>query len=128
MQINMHRINAKISGSDAPDNGVKIRSITIKITTSLVQSISNLDDVALKQSACIRIGQHNRGNIITQLVLKSDQVNTTIIIGRDFINLKAQQSRRRRIGTMRGFRHQNSAACFQFTACFNRRTYCHHAA
>ena len=74
-------ILAKISWSDAPDNGVKIRSITIKITASLVQSIGNLDDVALKQSACIRIGKHNRGNIITQLALKGDKVNTTIIIG-----------------------------------------------
>ena len=128
MQINMHRINAEISRSDTSDNGVKIRPVTIEIAASLVQSIGNLNDIALKQSACVRIGQHNRGNVIAQLVLKSGKVNTTVRIGRDFINFKAQQSRCRRIGPMRGFRHKDTAAGFQLAARFNRRTYRHHAA
>ena len=44
----MHGINAQIAGAHAPDNGVKIRAIAIKIAARFVQRIGNLDNITLK--------------------------------------------------------------------------------
>ena len=71
MQIDMHGIDAQITWAHAPDNGVEIGPVAIKIATGFMQRIGNLDNVALKKPACIGIGQHNGGNIIAQLFFES---------------------------------------------------------
>ena len=63
VQIDMHRIDTQITGPCFADNGVEICAIGIKISARRVDHIGNRHNVFFKQSAGVRIGQHNRRRV-----------------------------------------------------------------
>ena len=92
VQINVHGINSQIAGTHAPDNGVEIGAIAIKIAAHLMHRIGNGNNVALKKPARVRIGQHNGSDIITELVAKRRQIHAPVIAGGNFVNAETQQA------------------------------------
>ena len=65
---------------------------------------------ALEQAAGVGIGQHDRGDIGTELGLQRSGVDTAVVLGRDFVDREACQRRGCRIGAVGGFRHQDARA------------------
>ena len=66
VQVDVHRIDAEITGANAADNRVEIRAIAIDQSAGRVHGVRDFFHVWLEQPARIRIGNHNTGHISTK--------------------------------------------------------------
>ena len=122
----MHAVDAEIAGSHAPDNGVEVRPVAIEKRAGIVHSLRLFQDLVLEQAAGIRIGQHERGDVVIQRCLERREIDTAPVIERNRLDRVAADRRRRRVSAMRGIRHQHTLA--GIAAGFQRRPRGHQAA
>src|SRR5215475_8841563 len=78
VQVEVHTVDAEIGGPHAPDDRVEIRPVAIKKCARSVHSIGYLEDLVLEEAAGVRIGQHQGGNIGTELCFEHGTAYTTV--------------------------------------------------
>ena len=85
-------------------------------------------NIALKQSACVGIGDHDPGDIIPELFFKRSKIDAAGFVGGNVFDREATLHRRRRVSAMRRFWREHARAFACFAARFERGFDRHHAA
>ncbi len=126
----MHRIDAKVTGTDPANDGVEVRTVAIEVSASRMDQVGDLLDVGLEEAARIRIGQHDASDIIRLFKLRFQlvQFHAAARIGLDLVHDEAALNRGCRIRSVGGGGHQNALAGLGLAARDQRLTDCHHAA
>ena len=66
MQIQVQHVKAHIARTDNSHERIHVRAIIVQQTATLVNKSSNLLDILLKQSQCVRICHHDTGNSVIE--------------------------------------------------------------
>jgi hypothetical protein len=107
VQIDMHRIHTQVAGPHLAHDGVKIRPIAVNIAARRMNRVRNPLHIALKQAACVRVGDHHPRHIRPQPRRQSVKIDPPIRVRRNALHPESRKSRRRRIGPMRALGHQH---------------------
>ena len=126
VQIEMHGVDAKISGPDLADDGVEIGPVAIEVRADFVHRLGDLQDLVLEQPAGVGIGQHDAGDIIAELRLHHRKIDPAAGIVGDGVDVVAAGGGGRGVGAMGGFRHQDPPPGIALR--FQCRPDAHHAA
>ena len=126
MQVDVHRIDAEIARPHLADDGVEVRAVGVEIGARRVHRVGDRHDVALEQPAGVRIGQHDGGDVLREALLHLLRIDRAVRPRRHRFDPIAEQRRGRRIGAVRGIRHQHDRA--RLAARRERRLDRHHAA
>ncbi len=110
VQIDMHRIDAKVAGAHPADNRVEIRPVAVNITARRVHRVRNFLQVALEQAAGIGVGNHHARNIGAQPGFERCGIDATLGGGGNILHRKAGKGRRCRVSAVRGFGNENDLA------------------
>ena len=110
MQVDVHRIDTKIAGTDATNNRVEIRTVAIDVATSRVDGIGNRLHITFKQATCVGVGDHNPSHIRAKSCCKCSKIHTAFGRCRDILNRETGESGAGRVGPMRAFGNENDAA------------------
>ena len=110
MQIDVHRVDAEIAGPRLADDRVEIRAVAIEVGAGLMHGLGDLDDLALEQSAGVRIGQHDRGDVRPERRLDGGTGDGAVRRRRNWPHREADQRRGRRIGAVRAIGHEDDIA------------------
>ena len=110
VQVDVHRIDAQITRPHPPDDGVEIRTIAIDIAACGMDRIGNGLHVPFEQAACVGVSDHDAGHIRTKPRLQRIQINAPFGRCGNIFDRESGKGRRRRVGAMRAFGHQNDAA------------------
>ncbi len=73
VQIQVHHIDAEISGAHFADQGVHICPVHVEQTALCVHDVGNLVNLLLKNPQGIGIGEHERGYVLVHLRRQSAQ-------------------------------------------------------
>ena len=121
VQVDVHRVDAKITRADLPDNGIEVCAIAINIASGRVDRIRNAAHIALKQAAGIWVGNHHPGHIRAQPRLECFQIDTALGACRNILDLEASKGRRCGIGAMRRFGNKDDRSVFaaRFERCLD---------
>ncbi len=79
----MLHVGAPITGAGNPQNRVHISAIEIEQTSPRVDEIGNLADVWFENSASVRIGDHEHGDIVIELGIEIRHVDVSLDSGAD---------------------------------------------
>ena len=109
VQIDVHGIDAEIARANPADNGVEIGPVAVEIAARLVDQVGNLADIPLEQATRVGIGQHDAGDIITELGLEGLHVDAAGLVGRDLVDGEATLHGGCRIGAVGAFRNEDAA-------------------
>ncbi len=126
VQVDMHAVDAEVAGPDPADDRVEIRAVGIDEAAGRMHVTRDGREVVLEQTAGVRIGDHDAGDIGAEPGAQRREVDPPAGIGRDRIHLEAASRGGRRVGAMRRFRHQHPLAAL--AAMLQRRADRHHAA
>ena len=110
VQIEVQCVDAELGGQHPPDDRVEIGTVAIEERAGAMHRGGDVEDLVLEQAAGVGVGQHQRGDIAAELRLQRGQIDPAARIGRDRLDAIAAGRRRRRVGAMRRFRHQDMAA------------------
>lgn len=110
VEVDVHRIDAKVSGADAADDGVEVGTVAIDVGTRRMRGFGNGDHVRLEQAARIGVGDHHRRHVRAQPRLQRREIDTARRRRRDILHLIATEGRRGGVGAMRGFGDEHDLA------------------
>ena len=100
----MHAIDAEIGRPDPPHDRVEIGPVAVEEGARRMQRGGDLDDLALKQPAGVRVGQHQRGDVGAEVGFERGAVDASTGACGYLIDGIAAGSRGCRIGAMCRFR------------------------
>ena len=83
MQVDVHRVDAEVGRPDPADDGVEVGAVAVEEGAGRMDGLGDLDDVALEQAAGVRVGQHDRGDIVAELGLQRVQIDPAGGVRRD---------------------------------------------
>ena len=101
VQVDMHGVDAEIARPHAARDRVEIGAVAIEIGARLVHRIGDLHDAPLEQAAGVGIGQHDGGDIGTELRLQRIGIDMAVVLRRHFVDREAGKRGGRRIGAVR---------------------------
>ncbi len=128
VQIDVHGVDAEVAGAHLADDGVEVRAVGIEERAGLVDRVGDRDDVALEQAAGVRVGEHQRGDLVREQRLDDLRIDGAVLAGGHVDHLEAEERGGRGIGAVRGERHEHLAALAGVAARFERGADRHHAA
>jgi hypothetical protein len=110
VQVDVHGVDAEVAGLHAPDDGVEVGAVRIEVRARGVGQACDLEDVALEQAAGVRVGDHDRGDLVGELGLQVTQVHAAVLGLGDLGDGVADEGGGGRVRSVRGRRHQHGAA------------------
>ena len=112
VQVDVHRVDAKITRADLTYNRVEVCAIAIDVATSGVDRIRNRLKIAFEQSAGVGIGDHHSGHIRAEPGGQRRQINPSFGGRGDVFNAEPGERSGGWVGPMRTFRHQHHCPIF----------------
>ncbi len=128
VQIDVHGVNAEVSRAYTAHNGVEVRAIAVEIPANIMESVGNLLNVFFKETTRVRVCEHNRSNIRSELGLECFHIYAPVFRRRNGIYRVAQQCCCRGICSVGAFGHENAGPRVAFTAGFQCCMNGHHSA
>ena len=110
VQVEVHGVDAEIARAHLAHDGVEIRPIRIEEGSRRMHRLGDCRDVALEQPARVGIGEHDRRDLAAQALAHLGDVDGSVGAGRDRFHPVAEQGCGRRVGAVRGLRHQDDRA------------------
>jgi len=104
MQIEMHDVESQFGRFNDPQQSIHIGAIAVYQSTSLMHDADYFDDVFIKQSEGIGIGNHNSGQLFVAFGCEIIQIDIAAFIGTDRKAFKSAHDGRSRIGPVRAIR------------------------
>ena len=62
MQVEVHHVEAHVARAGNAQYGIGVCAIVIELSAGFVNHGRDLCDIAIEESQCVGVGQHNRGN------------------------------------------------------------------
>ncbi len=124
----MHGVDTEIARPHPADDSVEVSAVAVEIGTRLVHRIGDFHDVALEEAAGVRVRQHDRRDIGSELRLEGLEIDAALPGRGDGIHLVAEQRGGCRVRAMRRFRHQHAGTLVVLAARDQCRADRHHAA
>ena len=113
VQVQVHAVEAMITGAGGPDHRIHVRTIAEHLTADLVQHATDLFDIGFKQSQCRWIRQHERRNfgaVFSEFSLKRGEVRIPFGVRRNGFNAVAAARSGGGVGAMSRVRDQHDVA------------------
>ena len=116
MQIDVHRIDAKVARPHPAHDRVEVRAVAINERADGVDGIGDVLQFAFEQPARVGIGDHYRGNITvfrpahTQARLERGPIDPALGCRRDRLDPVTGEGCGGRVGAVRAFGHQHHRA------------------
>ena len=87
MQIQVHDINAEISGTNLADQGVHVGAVHVEQSTLRMHDFGNLMNLLLEYSQGIGVGEHECGDFFIHLRGERDYIHHASGIGLHLLNV-----------------------------------------
>ncbi len=110
MQVDVHRIDAKITRAHLADDRVEVRPVAIDEATRRVDRVGDRLHVTLEQPAGVGVGDHHRGHIGAETRLELLQIHAALCGRGNILHLIAREGGSRRVGAVRALGHQHDLA------------------
>ena len=75
MQVQVHHVDAEISGPHPADQGVHVGAVHVQQAAFGVQNVGDLMNVLLENAERVRIGEHERGDVFVHLRFQRRQIH-----------------------------------------------------
>ena len=80
VQVHMDHVKAHVAGTGDAHDRVQIGTVIIAQASCLVDDSRDLQNIRVKKSHCIGIGQHQSGGIFTDRCFQGFQIHTALIV------------------------------------------------
>jgi len=107
VQVQMHHVNAKVTGPCHTRERVHVRAVHVQQRVLAVKYFGNFRNLLLKDAERRRIGDHQRGHVFADLLTKFADVDLALGIGLDIFHLVAGNHRGRWICAVRRVGNQH---------------------
>ena len=111
MQIHVDHVETHVAGAHLAENGVEIGAVVVQQTTGVVNDARDLLDAPLEHTERRRVGQHDARGLRAHRRAQRFEIGVAVDPDRHFVRDAAAHGRGRRIGAMRGLRHDDLGAC-----------------
>ena len=101
MQIDMHYVEAHVSGAHFAQQGVKVCSVIIQKASGIVYQFGYLHNFGFKHTQSIGVCHHDACYFIVKQGLEVFYVDRTVRLGFNFHNFQSGNHSRCRVGAMR---------------------------
>jgi hypothetical protein len=110
VQVEVDDVVSHVARTSHAHQGVEIGSIHVHQGADLVHQLRDLEDVGLEHSQRVRVGEHQPGHRIVEVLPQGLEVHPTGGIGWDFLGVETGHRRRCRVGSVRRVREQDAPA------------------
>src|SRR5690242_20175830 len=87
VQVDVHYIEANLAGLNDTQNGVKVRAVTVHQAARLVNDLGHFQQILVKQTQGIGVGEHQTGRIRPGHLAQVGQIYiaTAVTFDRDYL-------------------------------------------
>ena len=110
VQVQVHDVEAHITGTDHSEQGVHVGSVVVEKAAASVHEGCNFSDVPFEKAQCVGVGQHYSCDVVAEERLERIQVHEAVRSGFHFHDLKTADRRAGRVGAMRAVRDDHLRA------------------
>src|SRR5215472_3430059 len=108
MKIDMHGVDAEIAWPYAAGNRVEVCTVAIEIGAGAMRPVRHFLYAPLEEAARVGVGEHDGGDVGTELFLEDIGVNMPVSLRRNLVDDEARERRRGGICSVCGRWHQNA--------------------
>ena len=100
MEVEVHDVEAHVSGTYLAEQRVHVRSVIVEQTAASVYERGNFLDVLLKEAQSVRVGHHDTCNLVVEQRLEILHVNQSVGLGLDLDYAESADCSAGRIGSV----------------------------
>ena len=119
MQVEVHHVHAEIAGARDAHQGVHVGAVHVEHGALLVQDFGHADDVVFEDAERVRVGDHERGDVVGHELFQGAEVDAAGLAGLDILHRVAGDGGGGRVGAVGGIRNQDLLA--RVAALFEQR-------
>ena len=111
VQVHVDDVEAHVARAHLAQNRVEVGAVVVGEAARVVNDFLDFGDGFFEHAQRRRIGQHQAGGVRTDGRFQRFDVDAAGRVGGNFLDRVAAHRRRRRVGAVRGIRHDDFAPC-----------------